>query len=440
MKSIQIAALVVLATSTLAHADDWPHWMGPTRDNVWSETGIVSRFPEGGPKVLWRAPVAGGYSGPSVSNGRVYITDYVTEDNVKVDNFQRDRFTGVERVLCLDEKSGKPIWSYEYAVEYSISYPAGPRCTPIVDDGKLYTLGAEGNLYCFDATSGEIIWQKPLKQIYGVKAALWGYAAHPLIDGDKLITLVGGEQTHAVAFDKNTGEEVWRSRSSNPSMQGYAPPTIIEAGGVRQLILAKPDEVASVDPETGKPFWSVPYEATNGSIIMTPIQAGNYLFVAGYSNKSVLLRLGRNKPSAEVVWQDKKREAISPVNVQPFLDGKTLYGMGQKGLTMAVDVESGKRLWSTGWPLGKRPQQTATAFIVRQADRYWLFTEKGELVIAQLTRAGHKEIDRTKIIQPTNVAFGREVVWCAPAYANKHLYVRNDRECICIDLEAKAGS
>ena len=120
-----------------------------------------------------------------------------------------------------------------------MSYPAGPRCTPIVDGDKLYTLGGEGNLICFQADSGEIVWQKDLPKEYDTKTALWGYASHPLIDGKKLIVLAGGEGTHAVALDKNTGAEIWRS-SSSPE-QGYSPPTIIEAGGKRQLLLARPN-------------------------------------------------------------------------------------------------------------------------------------------------------------------------------------------------------
>ncbi len=135
-----LAVLTVGLCSTLSpNADDWPHWMGPDRDNVWKESGILERFPAGGPKVLWRTPIAGGYSGPAVAHGRAYITDYVTSENVKVANFERKNFTGVERTLCLDEMSGEVLWKHEYPVKYSISYPAGPRCTPVVDGDRMYT-------------------------------------------------------------------------------------------------------------------------------------------------------------------------------------------------------------------------------------------------------------------------------------------------------------
>lgn len=432
MRSIAFTA-ALFCISVAAMADDWPQWMGPGRDNVWREEGIIDSFSAGGPKVLWRSKVAGGYSGPAVADGMVVVTDYVTSDDVKVANFERKKFTGIERTLCLDEKTGTQKWKHEYPVEYAISYPAGPRCTPIIQDGRVYTLGAEGHLYCLNQNDGEVVWSKDLKTEYKTKAALWGYAAHPLIDGNKLICIVGGEGSHAVAFNKDTGEQIWSVLTATE--QGYSPPTIIEAAGKRQLILLRPDGVSSVDPESGEPFWTAPYKATNGSIIMSPVMIGeDHLYVAGYSSKNLLLKLLPDAPFYEVVYRDKRKKAISPVNVQPFFDGETLYGLGQGGDFYAVDPLTGDRLWGTAWPLGKRPQQTGTAFIVQHEGRYWLFTEQGELIIAKLTPEGHQELSRTKVIEPTNVAFGRPVVWSAPAFANRHVYLRNDKECICVDL------
>jgi len=412
--------------------DDWPQWMGPKRDNVWRESGLIDKFPEAGPKILWRTKLAGGYSGPAVRDGRVYVTDYVTDDNVKVDNFGRAGFKGKERVLCLEEASGKVIWTHEYDCPYSISYPGGPRCTPIVEDGLVFSLGAEGNLLCLTTDSGTVVWEKSLKDVYKTKAALWGYSAHPLLDGDQLITLAGGDGSHVVALSKKTGAELWRASSSTE--QGYAPPTIIQAGGVRQLILCKPTAVTSIDPATGKEYWSVSYEASNGSIIMSPVQVGDYLYVAGYSKKSLLLKLDRNRPAVEEVWRDKARSAISPVNVQPIAIQDVLYGMDQGGALMAMKIPTGERLWETNNAVGGRLAGSETAFIVKEADRFWLFNEKGELIIAKLTPDGYEELDRAKVIEPSNYAFGREVVWSMPAFANKRAYIRNDNEIICVDL------
>jgi outer membrane protein assembly factor BamB len=429
------AVVLALTFASQTHADDWPQWMGPQRDNVWREDRLIEKFPEGGPKILWRAPVAGGYAGPAVTEGRVYLMDYVTSDNVKVDNFDRKESSGAERVLCLDEKSGEIVWKHEYPVKYTISYPAGPRCTPVVKDGKVYALGAEGNLCCLDAETGDVVWSKDFHKQYNTKSALWGYASHPLVDGDNLICIVGGEGSHVVAFDKNTGEERWKGLTSPE--QGYSPPTIIEAGGARQLILVRPNAVTSVDPATGEEYWSVPYEATSNSIIMSPVQSGDYLYVGGYSNKSLLLKLAHDKPTAEIEWRDRGANAISPVNVQPYAEEGVLYGFDQKGVMRAIELESGKKLWETPEPVSDRPQNSGTAFIVRQGDRHWLLNDSGELVIGKITRDGFEETDRAKVIEPTNEAFGRDVVWSMPAFANRHAYLRNDEECICVDLEAK---
>ena len=383
-------------------------------------------------KSLWRHPVAGGYSGPAVSEGLVVVTDYQTNDNVKVDNFARNKFTGTERILCLDEATGTEKWRHEYPVQYTISYPAGPRCTPIIDDGYVYTLGAEGHLCCLRSGDGEVVWSKDFQKEFKTKVPLWGYAAHPLLDGDKLICIVGGTDTHAVAFNKKTGQPIWSAITS--PQQGYSPPTLIEVNGKRQLILARPDGISGLDPESGEVFWTAPYEATNGSLIMSPIYFDDHLYVAGYSNKNLLLRFTGNAPGFEIVWKDLRKKAMSPVNVQPFLEGNLLFGMDQKGTFIAMDILSGERLWETAWPLGKRAKQTGTAFIVRHQDRYWLFTEQGDLVIAEFTKSGHQELARTPLLKATNTAFGRDVVWSAPAFANKHIYVRNDEECICVDL------
>lgn len=426
------ATMLLFAFSANGIGDDWPGWMGKNRDNRWPADNVVTKFPAGGPKVVWRTPVAGGYSGPAVAGDRVYVTDFVAGGDAKVDNFERKALAGQERVLCLDAKTGKEIWKHEYPVTYAISYPAGPRCTPIVDEGRLYTLGAEGKLVCFALTTGKVQWERELTKDYSTKSALWGYAAHPLIDGQKLICVVGGEGSHTVAFDKATGKEIWKYGTAPE--QGYSPPTIIKAAGVRQLILANPSAINAVEPETGKQLWTVPYAATSGSIIMSPIVVGEYLFIGGYSNHNLLLKLDKDKPGVTEVARDKTKRFVSPVNVQPFVDGDTVYGMDQKGDMVAFRLPDGEHLWTSTDIIGGRSAGSETAFLVKNKELFYLFNEKGELVIAKLSPTGAQVLDRAKVIEPTNNAFGRKVVWCAPAFAGTRMIVRNDSECICVEL------
>lgn len=425
--------LIVCSFAAIGIADDWPQWMGPQRDNVWRETGLVEELPAE-PKFDWKVPVAGGYSGPAVANGKVYVSDFKTSDDVKVDNFKRKASTGVERILCLDEKTGKEIWSKSHPEEYSISYPAGPRSTPLVENGKVYFQGAEGYLACLDANKGDIIWSKNLKEAYKTKSALWGYASQPLIDGDKLIVLAGGEGSHCVALNKNAGNEIWRTGTA--SEQGYSPPLIIHQAGVRQLILCSPDNIYSVDPETGKQFWSQDYTGDNGSIIMTPVRLGNYLFVAGFNGRNILIEMSADKPGAKTVWRDDKKLAMSPVNVQPFLMNGNVYGLDQSGEFRCFDLPAGSIKWKTPKPLGDRNQGSGTVFLIRagETDKFWMFAETGDLILGTLSPSGFTELSRTHVIEPSNFAFGREVVWCAPAFANKRMFVRNDKELVCVNL------
>ena len=437
MRAWVIAGLMLSVSGTVfsgtSIAEDWPQWMGAKRDNVWREKGIIKKFPAGGPKVVWKTAVAGGYAGPCVADGRVYVTDYVTSDNVKVANFERVQFSGIERILCLSEATGKEIWKHEYPVKYGMSYPAGPRCTPNVHQGKVYTLGAEGHLICFTAKTGKVLWSKHLPKDYNTKAPLWGYAAHPLIDGQNLICLAGGQGSHAVAFDKDSGKEIWRAVSS--AELGYTPPIIMEVAGVRQLILFYPEGVASLNPKTGAQYWSQEYEASNGSTIMTPVRSGNLLYVGGFNKKNMLLELSQDRPGAKTVWRDLPRAGIAAINVQPFVVGKTLYGFDQTGYLMAMEMATGKRIWQSTLPLSsERPKGSGTAFIIKNGEYFWMFNELGELMITKLSTKGYEEIDRVKVIKPTSIAFGRDVVWSPPAWANRKVYLRNDEECICIDL------
>jgi outer membrane protein assembly factor BamB len=435
-KFLSLATAMILAP--VAVADDWPHWMGPKRDNVWYETGILEKFPKDGPKKLWSFPVGGGYAGPAVVGDLVFITDYVRTDGTEDDgngNFQRGQSTGKERVWCVNRTTGKKVWEYEYPVKYSVSYPAGPRCTPTVDGDNVYTLGAEGMLICFNKADGKKVWEKDLKAEYKTKSPLWGYAGHPLVDGDKLITLAGGEGSHVVALDKKTGKEIWKAETDNdPSGFGYVPPNIIEAGGKRQLIVVGPGAVKALDPETGKLYWKEKYTADNGSVIMTPILTGDYLFFGGYKTKNILIKLDKSKPTAKTEWKDKKGLGIHAVNVQPILVDGILYGHDESGKLFACEFPSMKRLWESTEPIGYA-KGSDSSFIVKNGDRFFFFTETGDLVIGKLSKEGYTEIDRAKqLVKPTGKAFGRSVVWCQPAFANKTMYVRNDKELVAIDL------
>jgi outer membrane protein assembly factor BamB len=438
-----VVAAIVDGAPLPARGDDWPQWMGPGRDGVWREMGIVKSLPAAGLPVKWRVEVKGGYSGPAVAGGRVYLLDYERREG-EVANSPSDRTTlaGRERVLCLDAATGKLLWKHEYDRPYAISYASGPRCTPTVADGKVYSLGAEGNLFCLDAATGRVIWSKDFQKDYAAPTPLWGFCGHPLVDGNRLFCLVGGEGSVAVAFDKDTGRELWRSLSASES--GYCPPSIIESAGVRQLVIWDADKLNALDPATGGLLWSQPLKPAYGMSIMAPRVAatrqGQVLFASGIGRVGALYTLAADKPGASVAWRGDPKSAVYCANSTPFISGDTLYGCDcETGFLTAVELATGRRLWETGVPtLGDRRGRHGTAFLIRQGDagdgRTWLFSETGDLILARLTPAAYEELGRAHLLAPTNECFGRDVVWSHPAFANRCIFVRNDRELVCVSL------
>jgi len=422
-------------------ADDWPQWLGPKRDGVWREAGILEKFPEGGPKVRWRTPIGSGYSGPAVAGGRVYVMDRKLAEGVSnpKDPFAKGEIPGVERVVCLNETDGKMVWKEEYDCAYSVSYAAGPRVTPSVVDGKVYTLGAEGNLLCLDAQKGTRIWAREFKKDFNTKTPLWGFAGHPLVDGKKIICLVGGEGSVAVAFDKDTGKELWRALSAKEP--GYAPPMIYEFAGKRQLIVWHPEAVNSLDPETGKVNWTFKPEKAvqSGMSIPSPLKSGDKLFLTSFYNGSLMLRVTNDEPT--VVWasakvSEKDTDGLHSVMATPLIENGFIYSPCSYGQFRCLKEETGERLWETFAPTAGKSERWGNAFVVKNGPRAFIFSEKGDLIIAKLTPEKYEEISRAHLVDADNRDPGRMVVWSHPAFANKSVYARNDHEIVCASLAA----
>lgn len=429
--------LGMMSFTAPAAADDWPQWMGPKRDSVWRETGVIASIPAGGLPVKWRVPVSYGYSGPAVAGGHVYVTDLVVETGEVANNpGTRPKVTGKERLLCLDAKSGETRWTFDYPETYEISYPGGPRATPTVDGDRVYMLGAEGKLHCLATADAAVVWSKDLKAEYHTKAPYWGYAAAPLVEGDKLYCLAGGDGSVVVALDKSTGREVWRALSAPDA--GYCPPTMVTAGGVKQLVIWDPATINGLNPETGDVYWSIDLKPDYNMSVTAPRQLGDSLYASGIGNVGALIRLDRDRPGAEIAWRGEGSNAVYCSNSTPFLEDGTIYGNGcMQGELRGVDLATGRRLWESYQPTtGDRPAGHATVFLVKHEDRFFLFNEHGDLILARLTRDGYTELGRFQVLEPTNEAFGRPVVWSHPAFAERCVFARNDKEIVCVSLAA----
>ena len=421
------------ATTPAARAEDWPEWRGKGRLGVWTESGILDKFPDEGLTPVWSKPIRGGYTGPSVADGMVYVTDYERTEGRN----------GIERALCLREDTGETVWTHQWDVAYGgLNYPYGPRATPTVDGDRVYTLGALGMLHGLNAKTGEVIWKKDYVKDYGTEVPTWGMSGAPLVDGNQLICLVGGaNNSKVVSFDKMTGKELWRALSDEVE-PGYNPPVIVEAGGTRQLIIWHTEAVTSLDPKNGKIYWQHPFKIQAGLTVATPVLSGDRLLVSAFYNGSRLFRLHPKRPDAELVWKGNsdseiKTDGLHALISTPVIDGDYIYGIGSYGHFRCLDARTGKRVWET-LDVTLENARWATGFIVRHEDRYFINNDRGDLIIAKLSPDGYEEISRTQIIKPTTPLGRRRekgaVHWSHPAYANRHLITRNDEQIVRYSL------
>ena len=426
------------------HAEDWPQWRGEGRTAVWQETGILEQFPESGLKVAWRAPVRSGFAGPVVSNGKVFVLDWQEDPESRT-------MDGTERLVARDEETGAELWVNEWATSYrmlQVSYAIGPRATPTVDGNRVYAVGASGVLRCVDVESGALVWEKNYIDDYDTSVATWGIASSPLVDGDRLITVVGGEPDALVmAFDKHTGDEIWRAVEVVGEM-GYGQPMIYRAGGVRQLIVWHAAALVSLNPETGEIYWEQEWEVGAGMSVATPVRDGNFLLVSQFYNGSMMMRLDTDRPTASMVWKGSSRsempdetDGLHSMITTPIVQGDYVYGVGSYGELRGLNARTGERLWVSDQMTTQA--RWGTAYMVQHEDRFFVASDTGDLIIARFSPEGYVEVDRTTLIEPTAHSgygprrrFDRMVSWAHPAYANQHVVQRNDKEVIRASLAA----
>ena len=424
--TIAVVFAISLTVTGRVSADDWSQWRGMNRDGRWNESGIRDDLPEGQFPLDWSVEIGPGYSGPTVADGRVYVMDRQAEGQV-----------ANERILCFDSANGKSIWAHTYPADYRISYTAGPRGSVTIHDGRAYAVGAMGHFHCLDAKSGVVLWSHDLQSEYQINMPIWGITGSPIIFGNLVIQQVSGDGACMVAFNRFDGIEAWRSLSDRA---GYSSPILIKQAGKDVLVCWTGDTLSGLDPLTGKVYWGHPFPPKNMPIgVGDPILEGEKLFVSSFYDGSLMVSVPKDKLESKVIWKEVGRDeqhtkALHAMIGTSLMQDGLVYGTDSYGELRCLDAETGERLWEDLTAVPKA--RWATIHMVRQADRVWMFNERGELLIAKLSRQGLSIIDRCQLIEPTKVQLGQRggVCWSHPAFAEKSVFARNDRQLVRASL------
>jgi len=434
MSTRAIFCLIVFVTLSLqCLAEDWPQWRGLGGRGEWKDEGIRQAFSDERAAPVWRAAVGAGYSGPTVRDGRVYVTDRVVKPGG----------SEIERVLCFDARLGKKLWGFEYDCPYEVSYPLGPRAAVTVSGGRAFALGTMGHLHVLDAETGDLIWKKQLVWEYNVKLPMWGMASAPVVHGDLVILHIGGRPASSlVAFEVASGTERWRTRSDKPS---YSTPILVRKQGKTTLIAWTGENLLGLDPGTGQTFWEIPIPPIRSvDVCLSPVVSpdGSRVFVSAFYEGCLMVELGADGRTATILWErkgksERKTDGLHSMISSPVWGriGKYLYGIDSYGELRCLRASDGERMWVSRdevVPYGR----WATAHMVRNGGEIWIFNEQGELLITRLSSATVKVLSKTKLIEPTTELPQRSypVAWSHPAFADQRVFARNDKELICVRL------
>ena len=431
----QCLPVLIIFISLIEHgsADDFPQWRGVNRDGVLNESNLLGQLPEGNLPRKWSVPIGSGYSGPTVADGRVYVTDRGLGDS---DN-------EVERILCFDAENGDLIWEHAYKVnyndgDYNIGYKAGPRAAVTIHNGKALSVGAMGNFKCLDASTGKVLWEHALADTYKVRMPIWGITAAPLVHDDLVIQIVSGSgDACVVAFDLLSGKERWRAIDE---LAGYSAPIMIRQGKQDVAVCWTGESVTGLDPASGKTLWRLPMKPRNMPIgVATPIVSQQYLFVSSFYDGSMLIELDLEKPEVKQVWRrigtdEKNTDSLHCMISTPLIKGDHIYGVDSYGELRCLELKTGDRIWedTTAVPRAR----WATIHTFRDGDREIMLNDQGELIFATLTPDGFREHSRTKLLDPTRRQLPRRggVTWAHPAIANGVIFARSDNELVAAPL------
>jgi outer membrane protein assembly factor BamB len=398
LKSWLFVVFTVPFLAASARAADWYRWRGPDLNGVSGETGWLAKWPDDGPKQLWKASIGVGFSCVSVSQGRAYSMGNIEG--------------GFDAVYCFDAVTGKLLWRHSYACDLDPKYfEGGPTATPAVDGNRVYTLSRKGDLLCLDAADGRVVWGKNITQDPGCQGPAWGFSGSVLIEGNLAILNAGSA---GVAFDKSTGKLAWSSGRGKP---GYCTPVSFDNGGQRAVAIIGADTLHVVNPANGKTLWSFPWKTYYDVNAADPVISSNRLFISsGYDHGCALID---DRGAPKIYWQNKNlRIRVS----NAVLGNGYLYSADQTGELKCLSWDTGEVKWSY--------KNFGEGSLIIADGKIICLSERGELMVADATPAGFKPISRVQVLSAK--------CWTLPVLANGRIYCRNTKgDLLCLDVSGQ---
>ena len=463
MKKFLLASAIVSVLTTLL-ANDWPQFLGPDRNGVSKETGLLEKFPESGPKLVWQKQIGTGYSAPSVRDGKLVLFHRVGDEEI---------------VECMEAGSAKTLWRYSYASKFQdpYGYNNGPRCTPLLTETFCYTLGAEGMLTCLDLTNGKLVWQRNTAREWDIPEAFFGVGSTPVIEGDLLIVMIGGQpNSGVVGLDAKTGKTIWESvgeknwsgkpmlgwtdpyqqrvpgekfslaRKADEEMKvtwkaydkqaSYSTPVLATVNGKRRLFCLMRQGLVMLDPKTGAVDDSFWYRARIEESVnaANPVVIKDKVLISSsyYRTGSVLLKVNSDQKFEEL-W----RSLVMEIHfTTPIYHDGYLYAFSGRNEPDArfrcVEFETGKLMWDRDehWPPHSTPQPNVygRGSAILADGKLIVLGEGGLLGLFNVNPKKPEEISRWQVPQlhyPT---------WAAPVLANKKLYLRSEDHLVCLEM------
>lgn len=391
-------------TQSASFRNYWTNFRGPRRDGRYDEASVSTNWPSGGLPVLWKQPVGLGHASFAVADGKAYTIE------------QR---RGQEVVAAYDMASGRELWTQKWNAEFTDSTGDGPRATPTWDQGRLYALGATGELRCLDANNGTVVWGKNILSDNKASNLPWAMAASPLIVDDKVIVLPGGTSgMSVVAYNKMTGAPVWKVLSD---VQAYVSPMLMELAGRRQIVVVTSSRVVGLVPEDGKLLWSYKWDTNNGINVSQPIvvDQNRFFISSGYGKGAALVEVkgSGNSYTATTIWENgmMKNKFNSSV-----LHNGYIYGLDE-GILSCLDVKTGERKWKDG--------RYGYGQVLLAGDHLIVTSDQGDVALVKATPNQYTELARFNALKGQT--------WNYPAIADGRLLVRNSSEMAAYDISRR---